>query len=50
MLDEDQLVRMRAPPADNEDIPGSDLDDSDEEASDARDARDVPERSESAYY
>lgn len=50
MLDEEQLVRMRAPPADNEYAPGSDMDDSDEETSDARDARDVPERSESAYY
>lgn len=50
MLDEEQLVLMRAPPANEEYAPGSDMDDSDEDASDARDARDVPERSESTYY
>ncbi|PWY89116.1 hypothetical protein BO70DRAFT_426782 [Aspergillus heteromorphus CBS 117.55] len=51
-LDEEQLVRMRAPPADDESGPGSDVDDSDE------DPASVPrvytpgtlERSDSAYY
>lgn len=52
MLDEEQLVRMRAPPAEDEFASGSDVDDSDEETpSDARDARGAfPERTESAYY
>lgn len=52
MLDEEQLVRMRAPPAEDEFAPGSDVDDSDEETlGDARDAKGAfPERTESAYY
>ncbi|PYI09669.1 hypothetical protein BO78DRAFT_32046 [Aspergillus sclerotiicarbonarius CBS 121057] len=50
-LDEEQLVHMRAPPAEDEFGPGSE-DDSDEEASVARvfTPGTVPERSESAYY
>lgn len=52
MLDEEQLVRMRAPPAEDEFAPGSDVDDSDEETpGDAKDAKGAfPERTESAYY
>jgi hypothetical protein len=49
-LDEEQLVRMRAPPGDDEIGPGSDMDDSDEEV--AVDVRDTDKRTEheSAYY
>ncbi|KAL3260015.1 hypothetical protein ABHI18_004892 [Aspergillus niger] len=52
-LDEEQLVRMRAPPAEDDFGPGSDVEDSDEEAASV--ARvytpgTVPERSDSAYY
>ena len=49
-LDEEELVRMRAPPGDDEIEPGSDMDDSDEEA--AVDVRDTDKRAghESAYY
>ncbi|TPR03068.1 hypothetical protein CAN33_0013095 [Aspergillus niger] len=52
-LDEEQLVRMRAPPVEDDFGPGSDVEDSDEEAASV--ARvytpgTVPERSDSAYY
>ncbi|KAE8349936.1 hypothetical protein BDV28DRAFT_160047 [Aspergillus coremiiformis] len=50
-LDEEQLMRMRAPPAEDEFGAGSDLDESDEEPTIARDtASTVPERTDSAYY
>ncbi|PYH93921.1 hypothetical protein BO71DRAFT_450370 [Aspergillus ellipticus CBS 707.79] len=48
-LDEDELVRMRAPPVEDESGPGSDVDDSDEELA-AYVPGAVPERSDSAYY
>ncbi|EAW14226.1 pH-signaling protein PalC [Aspergillus clavatus NRRL 1] len=51
-LDEDELARMRAPPAEEDFEPSSDVEDSDDEptgiAEDAPGA--VPERSESSYY
>ncbi|KAB8231979.1 hypothetical protein BDV23DRAFT_190166 [Aspergillus alliaceus] len=47
-LGEEQLVRMRAPPTEDDFGPGSDIDDSEEEPTMTRDA--VPERTDSAYY
>ncbi|KAF7585741.1 hypothetical protein BBP40_010181 [Aspergillus hancockii] len=47
-LDEEQLVRMRAPPAEDAFVPGSDVDDSEEDSAVVRDS--VPERTDSAYY
>ena len=51
-LDEEQLVRMRAPPAEDEFGPGSEDDSDEEPGSVARvfTPGTVPERSESAYY
>ncbi|ODM21384.1 pH-response regulator protein palC [Aspergillus cristatus] len=50
-LGEEELVRMRAPPGDDEIGPESDMDDSDEEAAvDVRAAGDRPAEHESAYY
>lgn len=47
-LDEDQLVRMRTPPDEEDFRPGSDVEDSEDEIAVAPGA--FPERSESAYY
>ncbi|KAE8378460.1 hypothetical protein BDV26DRAFT_304324 [Aspergillus bertholletiae] len=50
-LDDEQLVRMRAPPAEDEFGPVSDVDDSEEESGLARDTPSTaPERTDSAYY
>lgn len=50
-LDEEKLVRMRAPPGDDELGPGSDMDDSEDETTgDVRDAGSRHAEHENAYY
>lgn len=50
-LDDEELVRMRAPPVEDDFGPSSDVDDSEEESGLARDTPStVPERTDSAYY
>ena len=53
-LEEEELVRMRAPPGEDDFGPASDVDDSDEETTSAIPTRDLPsavsEQSKSAYY